>query len=189
MSLTAQESAFLRQLMKKVDQLELQVNMKNVQGDQPVSFPGQYPGKPIPHTESVEIDITATTNQQQGNIVIAADGPFLVQRIHFAWRQTSGAGANIWRPISSVHDLPNTGVALINFYWEYQCSGSHRNRQNNAVPSGAVDRMEEGNGAWELYVQDALAPTTTVTFRITPTTAPSYAGVLWVGMHGCYMLE
>jgi hypothetical protein len=190
MPLNNEESALLRKIIQRQDQLELLMNAGKVQGDVPVSFPGQYPGKPIPDTEGVEIDIETSTVPQQGNIQIAADGPFLVQRIHFAFRNTAGALVGLWRPISSVADYTGAvGINLINFYWEYQTSGSHRNRQNIPVPSACVERAEEGNGAWELYCQDALSPTTTVTFKITPTVAPDYAGVLYVGLHGAYMLE
>jgi len=188
-----QAAALLRRLETRMDQMESLMSSLKVQGDLPASLPGQYPGKPIPHTEGVEIDVAANTNSQQGNITISADGPFLAQRVHFAWRQTEDEQAatyNIWRPICSVDDLAgNVGVDIINFYWEYQVSGSHRNRQNIPVPSASVWRAEEGNGAWELYVQDVFGPTSTITMKVTPTVAPSHYGVLYVGFHGCYMLE
>ena len=192
MPLSPNEAALIRRLQDRVDLLTARLNAVKVGAgaDQPASLPGQYPGKPIPHTEGVEIDVGANTNAAQGNITIAADGPFMAKRIHFAWRETDGTYVGEWRATSSVHDLAgNVGNQLINFYWEYQVSGSHRNRQNIPVPSACVDRAEEGNGYWDFAVQDVFAPTSTITIKVTPTVAPSYAGVLYCGFHGAYVLE
>lgn len=189
MPLSDQESALLRKMMNRIDELEALVSAARNQSGAPVSLPGQYPGKPIPHTEGVEIAIGANVTTQQGNITTAADGPFFIQRIHFAFRPTAGLTGQ-WRPTCSVDS--ETGAALIdeiNFYWEYQVSGSHRNRQNIPVPSACAWQAEKGNGAWELFVNDVIPPTATITIRVTPTVAPANAGVLYVGFHGCYVLE
>lgn len=190
MSLTDQESGLIRKLFKRVDELESLVSAARNQSGAPVSLPGQYPGKPIPHTEGVEIAIGANVTTQQGNITVAADGPFFVQRVMFAFRPTAGNNTGIWRPTASVDDT--TGAVFtdaIDFYWEYQVSGSHRNRQNIPVPSACVWQSEKGNGAWELFVNDVIPPTATITIRISPTVAPANAGVMYVGFHGCYVLE
>ncbi len=182
-------AAMLRTMSNKITDLEAKLNMSKIQGDVPASLPGQYPGKPIPHTEGVEIAVAANTNQSQNNITIAADGPFLAHRIHFAWRPTSGL-TGLWRPLSHVEDhAGNVMVDAIDFYWEYQVSGSYRHRQNIAVPSSGLTEMGRGNGAWELYVQDVFSPTSTITIKVTPSAAPSHAGVLYVGFHGCYVLK
>jgi len=191
MSLSDQEAGLIRKLFSRVDELESLVSAARNQSGAPVSLPGQYPGKPIPHTEGVEMDIGANVTTQQGNITIAADGPFFIQRIHFAFRPNAPSGwAGRWRPTASTdRAAPALAVDTLDFYWEYQVSGSHRNRQNIPVPSSCVWRAETGNGAWELFVNDVIPPTATVTIRVTPTATPLNAGVLYVGFHGCYVLE
>lgn len=191
MSLSDQEAGLIRKLFSRVDELEALVSAARNQSGAPVSLPGQYPGKPIPHTEGVEIAIGANVTTQQGNITIAADGPFFIQRIHFAFRPVNAIATNgLWRPTCSVEDPAGATILdAIDFYWEYQVSGSHRNRQNIPVPSAAVWQAEKGNGAWELFVNDVIPPTATLTIRITPTVAPQHAGVMYIGFHGCYVLE
>jgi len=187
--LTANESAVLRRMLDKINELEEKLASLQIQGDKPPAFAGQYPGKPIPHTEGVEIALGANTNPGTGNITIAADGPFIVHRISFAYRPTAGNQIGLWRPISSCMDYAANGNSVINFYWQYQVSGSHRMRQNIPVPSALPHRAEEGNGAWELFVQDVIDPTATITITVTPTVAPGTTGVVYVGYHGCYVLK
>ena len=164
-----------------------------VQGDQPVSLPGQYAGKPIPSRIGDEIQIpAASTARVQSNITLSADGPFCATSIHFAVRfAAQHAAVGEWRPISSVHDLLNTGVGCVNFYWEYQVTGSHRDRQNVPVPSSLIDRAEEGNGFFEFSIQDVFAKTSTVTVWVTPTVQfdAAVAATVWVGFNGFYILE
>lgn len=186
----SEASALLRKLRSEVASLQSQLNMTKIQGDVPASLPGQYPGKPIPHTESVEIDVAANTTPVQNTITLASDGPFLAQRIHFAYRATAGALAGMWRPLSHYQDQSGAVmIDAIDFYWEYQVSGSYRMRQNNPIPSSLISGMELGNGAFDLYVQDAFDPRSTITIKITPTIAPTHAGVIWFGFHGCYVLQ
>jgi len=185
-----QTAALIRKLRQEVADLQEKIGITKIQGDIPASLPGQYSGKPIPHTESVEIDIEKNTNAQQGNITLAADGPFLAQRIHFAFRPTAGNYSGVWRPLSSYEDQAGSTMNdAINFYWEYSVSGSYRQRQNNPIPSSCLTEMGRGNGAWDFYVQDVFNPTATITIKITPTNTPDNAGVMWVGFHGCYVLD
>jgi len=182
-------AAEIRKLRNELVDVQAQLNMQKIQADIPASLPGQYPGKPIPHTESCEIDVAANTNAIQNTITLSADGPFLAQRIHFAYRPTAGL-TGLWRPISHYED--QTGAVMIDaidFYWEYQVSGSYRMRQNNPIPSAMLTDMGRGNGAWDFYVQDVFDKTATITVKVTPTVAPTHAGVLWVGFHGCYVLD
>lgn len=189
MALSNEEASFIRNMQAQLDYLTAQLKSVQIAGEKPASMPGQYPGKPIPHTEGVEIDIEATTNMQTGNITLAADGPFYAARIVCSFRPTAGITGH-WRPICSVDDPDGvTFVDVIDFYWEYQVSGSHRNRQNIPVPSSGIWRSEEGNGAWEFATFDVFQPTSTITIKITPNYAPSHAGVLYFGFHGFYSLE
>jgi len=182
------EASLIRRLMKRLDELEANVKSARNQNGQNVSLPGQYPGKPIPHTEGVEITIPVTTNVQSGNITISADGPFYAHRIVCHWRPTAGANLGFWRPNSSVEDWGLVDPDVIDFYWEYIVSGSHRNRQNIGVPSAGLTRAERGNGGWELAVPDVFQPTSTITIKVTPTIAPQHAGSLYFGFHGYYEL-
>ena len=180
-----QMSSFLRQLEKKVSDLQSQMSGIRIGGDLPASFPGQYAGKPIPSIEAVEIDITTTTNKQQGNIVLAADGPFYARAIHFAWKDSV---SKTWRPISSARDFAGTGVGILDFWWEYSATGSRRNRQNILIPSSIVDDANQGNGMFSMLMEDVFDPTSTITIGITPTVAPTNEGVLWAGFSGAYIL-
>lgn len=184
-----QFNAFLRRLDDRLTQVESMATQMKVQGNLPASLPGQYKGKPIPSIESCEITIPATTVRQSGNIVLAADGPFMARAIHFAWRPTAGQYPGRWRPVASSRDgdLANSDD-LIDFYWEYQVTGSHRNRQNAPVPSAVVERGEAGNGYFDFLVEDAIQASCTITIAITPSVAPTNAGVLWVGFSGMYIL-
>jgi hypothetical protein len=185
-------NAYLGHLERMVTRLQSDVTSMKVSGDKPVSLPGQYAGKPIPSRVGVEMNVAAaSTARVQGNITIAADGPFCATSIHFAVRYVGGAASAEWRPISSVHDITNTGAFIPNFYWEYQVTGSHRDRQNIAVPSSLVDRAEEGNGFFDFSIQDVFAKTSTVTIWITPTINfdATQAAVVWAGFNGFYILE
>lgn len=187
--LSNQEAATLRRMLDQINTLEEKIASLQIQGDRPPAFAGQYPGKPIPHTEGVEVNIGANTNPASGNITIAADGPFIASRILFAYRPTAGNLTGFWRPISHCMDYAPAGVDVIDFTWQYQVSGSHRLRQNIPVPSAMPHRAEEGNGAWEFFVQDVIDPTATITVTVTPTIAPTHAGVMYIGFHGCYVLK
>ena len=184
-----QLAGMIRNLRNEVADLQAQINMTKIQGDIPASLPGQYPGKPIPTTEAVEVAIVTNTNQINGNITFASDGPFMAQRIHFAYRPTAGLTGQ-WRPLSTIEDQAGgVMVDALDFYWGYQSSGSFRRRQNLPVPSSCLTEMARGNGAWDLFVHDVFDPTATVTITITPTRAPTHAGILYIGFHGCYMLK
>jgi len=184
-----QVMAILRKMDDKVSGFAQEVQSVKVQGGLPASMPGQYPGKPIPSTEGVEIDIAANTTRVMGNIVFSADGPFLARSIHFCFRPTAGA-TGLWRPISSARspDIGNDDD-VINFYWTYQVTGSHRNRSNIDVPSAIPHQAEGGNGYFDLAVEDTFEATSTVSIWITPTVAPAHAGVMYVGFHGAYLLK
>jgi hypothetical protein len=185
-------AAYIRNLEKKVDLLAGQLSQVKIQGDLPASLPGQYSGKPIPSIEGVEIDIPAqSTARVNGNIIIAADGPFMARAVHFAFRKTSGTNIDIWRPISSASDLAVAGTDIFNFYWEYQVSGSRRNRQNIPIPSTVPDWGDRGNGFYDFLVEDVFSPTSTVSIWITPLAglAQGNEGVLFVGFDGAYILE
>lgn len=187
-----QLSAYIRNLERKVDLLAGQLSQVKVQGDLPASLPGQYSGKPIPSIESVEIDVPSqSTARISNNITIAADGPFMARAIHFAFRKTSGTNTNIWRPISSSEDFAIAGADVFNFYWEYQVSGSMRNRQNIAVPSTVPYYGDRGNGYYDFLVEDVFSPSSTVSIWVTPLAglAEDNEGVLWVGFDGAYILE
>lgn len=183
-------NALLRRLDSRVSELASELQQVKVQGDMPASLPGQYPGKPIPHVEGVELSIAANTTTVAGNITISADGPFMARGVHFAWRPTAGNQQGIWRPTSSSRSPDVADIDdVIDFYWEYQVTGSHRNRQNIPVPSALTHAAEEGNGWWEFHVEDIFDETATVQIKVTPTTAPSNAGVLFVGFSGAYILK
>lgn len=184
--------AYIRNLEKKVDLLAGQLSQVKVQGDLPASLPGQYSGKPIPSIEGVEIDVPSqSTARISNNITISADGPFMARAIHFAFRKTAGTNPNIWRPISSAEDFAVAGVDVFNFYWEYQTSGSRRNRMNIAVPSTVPSNGDRGNGYFDFLVEDVFSPTTTISIWITPLAglAEDNEGVLYVGFSGAYILE
>lgn len=185
-------AAYIRNLEKKVDLLAGQLSQVKIQGDLPASLPGQYSGKPIPTIEGVELDIPAqSTARVNGNIIIAADGPFMARAIHFAFRKTEGTNVDIWRPISSAGDFGVAGVDVFNFYWEYQVSGSRRNRQNIPTPSSIPDWGDRGNGYFDFLVEDVFSPTSTVSVWVTPLAGLAQAneGVLFVGFSGAYILE
>ena len=181
-----QMSSYLRQLEKKFDNLQSEMSSIRIGGDLPASLPGQYAGKPIPSIEAVEIDIAATTNKQNGNITLTADGPFVARAIHFAWKDGT---SNKWRPISSARDFAGTGVDILDFYFEYSATGSRRNRQNIPIPSALIDDANQGNGMFTFLMEDTFDPTATIVIGITPTVAPDHAGVLWVGFSGAYILQ
>lgn len=185
-------AAYIRNLERKVDLLAGQLSQVKIQGDVPASLPGQYSGKPIPSIEGVEIDIPSqSTARVANNITIAADGPFMARAIHFAFRKSEGTNPNIWRPISSAEDLAVGGADIFNFYWEYQVSGSQRNRQNIAVPSNVPYYGDRGSGYYDFHTEDVFSPSSTVTIWITPLAglAEDNEGVLWVGFSGSYILE
>lgn len=186
-------AAYIRNLEKKVDQLAGQLSQVKIQGDIPASLPGQYSGKPIPSIEGVEIDIPGqSTARINGNVIISADGPFMARAIHFAFRKTEGTNVDIWRPISSAPDFAVAAAQdVFNFYWEYQVSGSRRNRQNIAVPSTIPSWGDRGNGYYDFLVEDVFSPTSTVSIWITPLAglAEDNEGVLFVGFSGAYILE
>lgn len=195
-------SGFLRLIEKKFNTLEAHISSVMLQGEGPASLPGQYTGKPIPTTEGVEIDIEANVNQVSGNIVLAADGPFIAHKILFAWRPVEQPGGqlwateNQWRPISSVSGretrAANTIDTLdaIDFYWAYTVTGSRRERQNVPVPSACLEtETESGAGVYHLACPDAFSKSSTITVRVTPINAPVSTGVIWVGFHGYYILD
>ena len=186
-----QVMAILRKMDNRMNAFAQEVESVKVQGGLPASMPGQYPGKPIPTTEGVEIDIGANTTRVMGNIVFSADGPFLAKSIPFCFRPTGGQNAvGMWRPISSSRS-PDVGNDddVINFYWEYQVTGSHRNRSNTAVPSAIPHQAEGGNGYFDLAVEDTFEATSTVSVWINPSVAPANAGVMYIGFHGAYLLK
>jgi len=182
--------SLIRQLDNKLMAMESYLQSIKIQGDVPASLPGQYPGKPIPDIEGCEITIAANTNMSQGNIVLSADGPFLARAIHFCFRPTAGNQTGLWRPISSARS-PDVGNDddVINFYWEYQVTGSHRNRQNIPVPSAIPHQAEHGHGYFDFHVEDVFGATSTVSIKITPTVAPANAGIMFVGFSGAYLLR
>ena len=182
--------SIIRQLDNKITNLESYIQSIKIQQDVPASLPGQYPGKPIPDIEGCEIAIATNTNISQGNIVLSADGPFLARAIHFCFRPTAGNQTGLWRPISSARssDVGNDDD-VINFYWEYQVTGSHRNRQNTPVPSAIPHQAEEGHGYFDFHVEDVFEASSTVSIRITLTVAPKNAGVMFVGFSGAYLLK
>lgn len=185
-----QLAATIRILQQQVSKLGSELSMIKAGGGAASSLPGQYSGKPIPSFIGNEVDIPAAATRQQVNIVVAADGPFFARAIHFAYRPTAGGGAiNEWRPLSSIDDIANAGVDIINFYFEYYVSGSQRNRQDNPVPSSILSKGDDGRGFFEFYCEDVFSPTATITIWITPTVAPANAGRMYVGFSGAYMLE
>lgn len=184
-----QIAAYIRSLEKRIDELSGTVQTVKNQNGAGVALPGQFAGKCIPSTEGVEISILANMNRYQGNITLSADGPFIARAIHFAWRPTAGGNAGLWRPVASADDIAIAGVDIIDFYWEYSVTGSRRNRQNVPVPSAMLRMAERGNGYWDLPTEDAFSATATITVWVTPTVAPTSAGVMYVGFSGYYVLE
>lgn len=186
-----QAAAYLRALEKKIDQLSGSVETMKLQNGAGVALPGQYAGKCIPSVEGCEITMAASTNRVQGNITLAADGPFIARAIHFGWRPTAGNLTGKWRPIASTTDIANIGATFdtIDFYWEYAVTGSRRNRQNVPVPSAMLRQAETGNGYWDLPTEDAFSATATITVWVTPTVAPDHAGIMYVGFSGYYVLD
>jgi hypothetical protein len=190
-----QLAAYMRQLERKFNAIESQMSAMQLQGGDMVSLPGQYTGKPMPTTEGCEIAIPTNTNLQQNNIVLTADGPFIAHRIVVAFRHTGAQGnfTNQWRPVSSVDGRETTAAGVLDitealdFYWEYVVTGSRRERQNIRIPSACMD--QRGVGIWDLCVPDAMEKSSTITFKVTPTVAPTYAGVIYVGFHGYYILD
>jgi hypothetical protein len=185
-----QLAATIRILQQQISKVSSELSMLKTEGGRSASLPGQYAGKPIPTFIGTEVDIPAATNRIQANIVVAADGPFVARAIHFAWRPTAAGGAqNKWRQISSIDDLPNTAIDLIDFYFEYFVSGAQRNRQDNPVPSALLSNADQGRGFFEFFTEDVFSPTATVTVWITPSVAPVRAGRMYVGFSGAYILE
>ncbi len=185
-------SAYIRKLSERLDSMEKLVQTIRSQGGGLVSLPGNYAGKAIPSMIGQEIVIPAgVTTQQFGTITIAAEGPFVACSLHFAYRPTAGANAGCWRPISEVNDYAMAGLAqdTIDFYWEYQVSGSLRNRQDIPVPSALLSRAEEGYGRWMFHVEDTFNPSATIRMGITPTRNPTNAGRIYFGFHGTYLLD
>ena len=184
-------AAYIRKLDERLAQLESGIQGAKIQGGIGASMPGQYPGKPIPTIEGVEIVVPVSQVVQQGNIVLAADGPFMARAIHFGWRATGGNNPGYWRPVASSKDpaLAGIGFDCMNFYWEYQVTGSHRNRQNIPVPSAVAENGDFGRGFFEFLTEDAFGASSTITVRITPTRNPDSAGVLYVGFSGVYLLQ
>lgn len=193
-------SGFLRLIEKKFNTLESNVSAVMLQGEGggPASLPGQYTGKPIPTTEGVELDIESAVTQVQGNIVLTADGPFIATRILFGWRPSHDSWnlTNQWRPTSSVSGRETRAVNVIDtleaidFYWAYAVTGSRRDRQNVPVPSACLEtESDSGAGVYHLACPDAFSKAATITMRITPTVAPAYAGVMYIGFHGYYILD
>jgi hypothetical protein len=184
--------AALRKLESQVANLTAQLQNVRMQGGSAASLPGNYAGKPIPSMIGQEVVVPAgVTTQLQINITVAAEGAFAADSIHFAYRPTAGVNAGYWRPISGVNDIAVDGLLedVFNFYWEYQVSGSHRQRQDIPVPSSLIDRYEEGGGRWQLHIEDVFSPTATIALRITPTRAMTNAGILYAGFRGSYLLE
>lgn len=185
-------ASFLRRMDAKMQQLEASLQGIRVNGNIPASLPGQYPGKPVPSIEGIEITVPANTNPQSGNIVLVADGPFYARAIHFAWRPTAGVNTGFWRPIAHSISLEIVGAVatdILDFYWEYQSTGSHRNRQNIPVPSAVLQEANSGRGYFEFLTEDVMEASTTITVKIQPTIAPTNAGVLYVGFSGVYVLS
>ena len=185
-------ASFLRRMDAKMQQLEASLQGIRVNGNIPAALPGQYPGKPVPSIEGIEITVPANTNPQSGNIVLVADGPFYARAIHFAWRSTdAGANLGFWRPVAHNNCLEIVGgvaTDVIDFYWEYQSTGSHRNRQNIPVPSAILQSANDGRGYFEFLTEDVMEASTTITVKIQPTNAPTHNGVLYVGFSGVYVL-
>ena len=80
----------LGELRSRLDVLKTEISALKVGGDQQVSLPGQYVGKPIPSRIGAEIDFDGTMRKHQADISVEADGPFHATSIHFAFRFTSG---------------------------------------------------------------------------------------------------
>jgi hypothetical protein len=189
--MNSQAAAYLRNLEKKIDQLSGAVETMKLQSGAGVALPGQYAGKCMPSIEGCEITMAAATTRVQGNITLAADGPFIARAIHFAWRPTAGALLGKWRPIASSDLQDDSGLThdTIDFYWEYAVTGSRRNRQNIPVPSALLRQAEQGNGYWDLPTEDAFSATATITVWVAPTVPPEHTGVMYVGFSGYYVLE
>jgi len=192
MPLNNNEAALIRMMRQEIMDLQKKISSIRIQSDLPAALPGQYPGKPVPSTEGCEITIPASsTSSQTGTIQLAADGPFIANRILFAYRPTEGSNAGRWLPLSSL-DVANAISTWVNscldFYWSYSVTGSHRNRQNTPVPSAVLTNYAGAIGGWETFVQDTFIKASTIVITVTPTRAPSVAGVLWVGFQGCYIL-
>lgn len=185
-------SAYIRKLSERLDAQEKLIQTIRSQGGSLVSLPGNYAGKVIPSMIGQEMVIPAgVTTQQFGTITIAAEGPFMACSLHFAFRPTAGANAGCWRPVSSVNDIAMAGLAndVIDFYWEYQVSGSLRNRQDIPVPSSLLTRSEEGYGRWMFHVEDTFNASATIRMGVTPTRNPANAGRMYFGFHGTYILD
>ena len=184
--------AMIRTLESRLSKVAAELNSVKMQGGSAASLPGQYAGKPIPTMIGQEVvapaGVTTTLNL---NITVAAEGAFMADSLHFAYRPTAGVNAGYWRPISGVNDIAVDGLVedVFNFYWEYQVSGSHRQRQDIPVPSSLIDRFEQGGGRWQFHIEDTFSPTATIAIRVTPTRAMTNAGVLYAGFRGSYLLE
>ena len=186
-------------LRSELDAVKQEIASMKINGDQAISIPGQFSGRAIPSRIGAEIDFDGTLRKYQINIIVPPDGPFHATSIHFAFRLTDEQqGQNpfidYWIPISSIEEIDLANPA-IDFYWEYQVTGSDRKRQNIPVPSAMVLRSETGMGFMPLIPNDVFDAESTVIVYVTPTiTIPVEArehiiGKIWVGFNGFYSLN
>ena len=200
---TQEDISLLSSLRSELDKIKSEISSMRVFGDQAVSLPGQFEGRAIPSRIGAEVHFDGTTRKHQINIIVPPDGPFFATSIFIAFRFGSYYLSRLqatytysWIPISSIEDLTLSFPAL-DFYWEYQVTGSDRRRQNIPVPSAMIRRTETGMGQMPLVPHDVFQAASTVIVYITPTINANTVyslddhldNRLWVGFNGFYSLD
>jgi hypothetical protein len=177
---TNQVSERITQLEKIVDALASKISAKT-------QMSGIVSSRPVPFIESVEIPFVGGNYERiDGKIIIAPDATFLARAIHFTCRLATSDTETEESVLGSFYDY-------LDFYWEYQVTGSRRRRMNIPVPSQVVYDSEWKDGMFSFFVEDVFSPGSTVTVWITPIGQPygekEENGFLWVGFSGTYVVE
>ena len=145
-----------------------------------------------PFTYITAIALAAgVTNRIQGNITISQKGWFFADRIFASYLPSAGVpNANMWGPLARSNPYIAGAGAIagaevtnqVNFFLEYYDGRTQQARQNLPIPGDILYRSD--HDGYILPGGDAFGPNANIAVFVTPTVAPTNAGVLYITFNG-----